>query len=409
MSRTFASVQRHRNYRLYVAGQAVSFTGTWMQQIAASWLVLTMTHSAVAVGALALCQLLPVSLLGLFVGSVIDRLDRRRTVLTTESLGMLNAAVLAALTLTGVVTTWEIYALAVLQGTVAALDQPARHALVFQIVGRRDLANAVALSSSLGTLGRVVGPGIGGAVVAAGGPGTAFAVNAASFLAIIGCLAAMDPSRFAPAARDAAATLLGGAAEAFRFLGRTRRAAVAFGCVLALSTFSFNFNVLLPLLAGRTLHAGATTFGVLAATFGAGALCGAILNASLARSSMRLLIGGAVCFGLAELAIVPLRAAPAVAVLLFAVGVASSLWDTNGLTTLQLAAPERLRGRASGLYWFAYEGGAPFGGLLAGWLVALDGTNLAFAVAGGAALVTAAIATAALRRGTAAGPTSALA
>src|SRR5581483_11714234 len=144
--RTFASVRKHRNYRLYFAGQAVSFTGTWMQQIAASWLVLQLTHSAVAVGALALVQLAPVTAFGLFVGTLVDRLDVRRTAIACETLSLANAAVLAALTVAHVVAVWEIFALVGLQGLVNALDGPARHSLIFQMVGPADLPNAVALS-----------------------------------------------------------------------------------------------------------------------------------------------------------------------------------------------------------------------------------------------------------------------
>ena len=396
--RTFASVRKHRNYRLYFAGQAVSFTGTWMQQIAASWLVLDLTHSAVAVGALALCQLLPVSVLGLFVGTLLDRLDRRRTVITTESLGMVNAAVLAALTLSGAVTVWEIYLLAALQGVVGTVDGPARQALVFEMVGVEDLPNAVALSSSLGTLARILGPAFGGAVVAFAGAGVAFAINAASFLAILVSLFAMDRTRFTPVLRDASATLLRGAADGLRFVAASPRAAVVFCTVFFLATFSFNFNVLLPLLASRTLHAGAQVFGLVAAVFGAVALCGAIVNATRGRASLRLLLAGAAGFGAFELALAPARSLPLVCVLLFATGVSYTLWGTNALASLQLAAPAHLRGRAASLYFFAFQGGAPLGGLCAGWIVSVDGTRLAFAVAGSVALLTSAVGAATLHR-----------
>ncbi len=396
--RTFASVRKHRNYRLYFGGQAVSFTGTWMQQIAASWLILTLTHSPVAVGALALCQLLPVSVLGLFVGTLLDRRDLRRTVITTEFLSMLIAASLATLTLTGAVRVWEIYLLALIQGVVGAVDSPARQALVFRMVGPDDLPNAVALSSSLGTIARILGPAIGGVVVALAGAGVAFAVNAASFLAILISLFAMDPSTFIPAVRDRGATMLRGAADALRFVAGSPRAGVAFGAVFALATFSFNFNVLLPLIADRTLHSGAQVFGLIAAIFGAGALCGALINATHGRASLRLLLGGAAAFGIFELALAPQRSLPGVCVLLFATGVSYTLWGTNALTALQLEAPEHLRGRAASLYFFAFQGGAPLGGILAGWLSSVGGTRLAFMVAGTVALATSAVGTGWLRR-----------
>jgi MFS family permease len=242
--RTFASVRKHRNYRLYFGGQAVSFTGTWVQQIAASWLVLQLTHSPVAVGALALMQLLPVTVLGLFVGTLLDRHDVRKIALVTEGVQLILAAALAALALAGVITVWQIYLLSVLAGVCQAVSGPARHALVFQMVGPEDLANAVGLNSSVGTIARVLGPAVGGAIIALGGAGIAFAVNAASFVAELVALLAIDTSKLHPTIRDHSATIMSGARDALRYVVRSPRAGVAFFGVLVLSTFAFNFNVL---------------------------------------------------------------------------------------------------------------------------------------------------------------------
>lgn len=397
-ARTFASVRKHRNYRLYFGGQAVSFTGTWMQQIASAWLVLTLTHSAVAVGALTLCQLLPVSVLGLFVGTLVDRFDNRMTSIVTEATSMVIAALFAGLTLAGRITVWEVFALSVVQGVVWALDSPARSALIYQIVGIEDLANGVALSSSLGTLVRILGPAIGGGVVAVAGAGVAFAINAASYLAILASLLAMDTSRFAPTVRDRQARLVRGAADGLRLLATSRSAAVAFVTVFILATFSFNYTVLLPLVARDTLHQGAQVFGLIAAVFGAGALGGAIINATRGRASLRLLLAGAAGFGVFDLALAPATSLAPVCVLLFGAGVCYTLWGTNALSTMQLEAPASLRGRAVSLYYFALQGGAPLGGLLAGWLVDVDGTGLPFAIGGVVALAAAAAGVSTLRR-----------
>jgi MFS family permease len=380
--RTFASVRKHRNYRLYFSGQAVSFTGTWMQQIAASWLVLQLTHSAVAVGALALAQLLPVTVFGLFVGTLIDRLDVRRTAIACEILSMVTAVALAVLTLAHVITVWELYLLAGTQGVVNALDSPARHSLIFQMVGPEDLHNAVALMSSLGTVARVLGPAFGGAIVAFAGAGVCVAVNAASFLTILLSLLALDRSKLLQPARDREATLIRGAGDALRYIRGSQRAGVAFTVVFVLATFSFNFNVLLPLVADRTLHRGAQTFGLIAALFGAGALCGALVNATHGVASLRRLLIGAIGFGAFELALAPQHSLFLVGGLLFATGVFYTLWGTNALSVLQLEAPPHLRGRAAGMYFFAFQGGAPLGGLLAGWLTAVGGTRLAFMIGG---------------------------
>lgn len=387
-ARTFASLRKHRNFRLYFVSHAVSFAGTWMQTIAAYWLVLELTGSPVAVGALAFAQLLPVTILGLAVGTVIDRFDVRRLLLVTESTLIVTASALAVLTLAGAVELWHVYALTALQGVVLVLGNPARHTLVFRIVGTEDLPNAVALSSGLGTFARIVGPGLGGLVVALAGAGVAFAVNAVSYLAVVLALLAMRVGELTPFERSARRA---GVRAMVAFVLGTRRVTVAFFGVLLLSTISFNFDVLLPLVARRTLDAGADVYGLIAAVFGAGALCGALLLASVGRASLRLLLAGAGGFGVLELALAPQSSLLGVCLLLFLVGIFYVLWGSSALASLQLAAPPHLRGQAASLYFFAFQGGAPAGGLLAGWLTSSGGTALAFTVAGVSAVVVAVV------------------
>ena len=213
--RTFASL-RHRDYRLYFAGSAISFIGTWMQQIAAYWLVLELTGSPIAVGALALVQTLPVTAFALVGGAIADRVDLRRMVIACETVLMLIAAVLAVLALADVIQAWQLYALGFVQGIALALDAPARHTLVFRIVGRDDLPNAVGLSSGLGTTARIIGPALGGIVVATAGAGVAFAANAVSYAVVIGAIAAMRITP-RPSGAGAGTSVLSGVAETFRF------------------------------------------------------------------------------------------------------------------------------------------------------------------------------------------------
>ncbi|HEY4349449.1 MAG TPA: MFS transporter [Gaiellaceae bacterium] len=406
LARTFASIRNHRNYRLYFAGQAVSFTGSWMQQIAASWLLLQLTDSPIAVGALALIQLLPVTVFGLFVGTLLDRYEVRRVAITTETTSLVLAATLGALTLADVVTVWEIYVFAALLGMAQAVGGPARHALVFEMVGADDLANAVGLNSSLGTTARVLGPAIGGIVVASAGAGVAFEVNAASFLAEVASLVLLDRALLHRHKRGSGSSVLGGALEALRFVVHTPRAAVAFFAVLMLSTFSFNFNVLLPLVARRTLHAGPGTFGLIAAVFGVGALIGATMNAARGYASLRILLIGGLGYGAFELALAPLGSLIPICIVLFSIGVFYTQWGTTALATIQLEAPEHLRGRAASFYFFAFLGGAPLGGLFASWLVRVGGTELAFYFAGVVAVVTALAGAARLAMTSAARPIS---
>jgi hypothetical protein len=264
------------------------------------------------------------------------------------------------------------------------------------MVGEEDLPNAIGLNSSLGTTARVVGPAIGGAVVALSGPGVAFAVNSCTFLAELVALLAIDRSKLFVAPRDLEATVLRGALDALRYVARNARAGVAFFGVLVLSTFCFNLNVLFPLLADRTLDAGPQTFGLIAGVFGAGALIGALAAARRGGNSLRYLLVGAFVYGLLELGLAPQDSLVAVCVLLFLLGIFYIQWGTTALTAIQLEAPEHLRGRAASLYFFAFLGGAPLGGLFAGWLVSLGGTELAFGVAGVISVLVAVVGTARL-------------
>lgn len=380
--RTFASL-RHRNYRLFFFGQVTSVTGTWMQNIAAAWLVLELTGSPVAVGILALCQFLPFSALGWFSGVVTDRFDARKVVLATQWALMVQASVLAALTLLGEIQPWQIYVLAALRGCVMVFDAPARQALTYQMVGPAELPNAVALNSSLFNAARVVGPAIGGLVVALFDPGVCFAVNAVSFVAVLGCLYAMRVRELVRVVRQAEApTIFKGTWEAVRYARSVRRVGVLLVLVCLVSTFAFNFNVLLPVLARETLDAGPEVFGILSASFGAGALAGALFSAARGSASMRAVLIGTAGFGTAELLLALSGSLVPAVLLLFATGATFTIWTSNSNATLQLGAPDHIRGRVLGLYFYAFLGAQPLGSLLAGWLAAVGGTGLAFAVGG---------------------------
>jgi MFS family permease len=391
--RTFASLRRHRNYRLFFGGQIVSVSGTWMQNIAAAWVVLQLTHSPVAVGVLALCQFLPFTVFGLFAGVLVDRFDARRTVIATQASAMVLAGVLAVLVVAGHATAMDVYVLTALRGIVLVLDAPARQALTFQMVGRDELPNAVALNSSLFNAARVVGPAFGGLLVATVGAGACFSFNAVSYMAVLAGLLAMRREELFPVERpDEPPRLLRGTMEAFAYVRRTPDTLLALLVVLMLSTFSFNFNVLLPVLAGRTLESGANVFGVITAMFGLGALVGALLAASLGRASWPVLLSAAAGFGLAQLVLAPIENASGAGVLLLITGACFTLWTSSANATVQLTTPGPLRGRVIGLYYFAFNGTGPAGGLLAGWLAAQGGTELAFIVSGAAAVATAAVA-----------------
>jgi MFS family permease len=385
--RTFASLQ-HRNYRLFFFGQITSVTGTWMQNVAMAWLVLDLTGSPVAVGILVLCQFLPFSVLGLFAGVFADRLDPRRLVMATQAAAMVTATLLALLTLLGSIEPWQVYLLAVVRGIVLVFDAPARQAFTYQMVGPAELPNAVALNASLFNAARVVGPAIGGVIVAAFGPGLCFAANAVSFLAVLVALEAMRVHDLVPLKREGARpAIFAGTWEAVRFARRSRRVGIVLALVAVVSTFAFNFNVLLPVLAGETLDAGPEVFGILSATFGAGALVGALLSATIARASFKLLLLGTAGFGVAELVLAPAQTLAVAAACLFVAGLCFTVWNANANASLQLRVPDAIRGRVLGLYFYAFLGFQPIGGLVSGWLADAGGTTLAFAVGGTVTLV----------------------
>ena len=201
-ARTFASLRRHRNYRLFFTGQVISVSGTWMQNIALAWLVVELTHSPLAVGALAFCRFLPFTIFGLVAGVVADRIDNRKLVITTQSVSMTFSAILAALVLTGSETLWLVYVLAILSGTALVFDAPSRHALTFQMVGREELPNAVALNASLFNASRVVGPAVAGVLIAGFGVGVCFLINTITFLAVLAGLLLMRKEELVPLQRS---------------------------------------------------------------------------------------------------------------------------------------------------------------------------------------------------------------
>ncbi|MDX6492153.1 MAG: hypothetical protein QOH02_88, partial [Gaiellaceae bacterium] len=263
---------------------------------------------------------------------------------------------------------------------------------------RSELPNAIALNSSLFNASRIFGPALGGVIIAAAGVGFCFAVNAVSFVAVLAGLLMMRVDELHPLELVKRPTLLRGMREGFAYARHSKRLLVVLGTTAIVSTVCFNFNVLLPVLARQTLHAGPRTFGLLSAFFGAGALVGALVSAGLGRATLRGLLVGTVGFGVFELLLAPSNSLVLCALLLFGVGVSFTVFTSNGNSTAQLEAPDHLRGRVVGLYYYAFNGLGPLGGLSAGWLSARGGTGLAFAVAGTVGVTTGAAALVYLRR-----------
>ncbi len=384
--RTFASLRKHYNYRLYFSGQFLSQIGTWLQSAAMAWLVLQLSHSAFDVGLLAFWQFGPYALLGLFGGALTDRLDHRNTLIFTQVALALCSGTIAVLTLAHVVTLWEAYAIAAMRGLALVLNNPSRQAFIFQMVGREELPNAIALNSSLANATRILGPGIGGILIASFGVGVCFVIDALSYVAVIVALLLMHADELLPVERGQRRTMWTSVVEGLRYVWRTPPLLVALTMFTFIAVVCINFTVLLPLVASDTLRAGAEVFGLLTACFGAGALAGALISASIGRVSWPVLLGSAAGFGLGEMLVAPQRTVLGAVLLLVATGIFYTIYTSTTNALVQLSAPPYLQGRVAGLYSYIFAGSSPLGALIAGGLAARGGTDLAFLVAGATAL-----------------------
>ena len=382
MKRTFSSL-RYRNYRLFFTGQIISQTGSWMQRIALGWFILELTHNdAFAVGLMALAQFLPFTIFGLFAGVITDRMDARKLVLGTQAAQLVTATALTWIALGGFAKPWMLYVIAFLNGCVLVLDVPSRQQLTYRMVGREVLPNAIALNSSLFNASRIFGPSLAGAILGFAGVGVCFLVNAVSFLAVLLGLFLMRTREFFPVEEFERPSFWRGTREGLAYVRTQPRMLVVLGLTVVLSTFTFNYNVTLPVLAKITLHGQGYVYGFLSAVFGAGALAGALFAASRARASLRVLLLGAGVFTSATTLLAIGHDVWFAGILLFLVGAGFTAWSANSNASIQLAAPDRLRGRIIGIYFYAFNGTGPFAGLLAGWLCSYGGTELAFVVGG---------------------------
>jgi MFS family permease len=360
-----------------------------MQDTALPWLVLERTHSSVQVGLLLFCRYVPFSVFGLWAGVLADRFDNRLMLMLTQAASMCVAAALAAETfLHG--SLGFVYALAVLGGAAVVFDSPNRQTLMFRLVGREELPNAVALNSSLFSAGRVVGPAVGGVVIAAAGVGWCFAVNAISFLAVLLALALMRVTELYSLDRgEGRPRGLAAIREGLSFVRHRRGLRLVIVGVGVVAIVGFNVRVLIPVMTVKTLHSGPHTLGVLFGCFGIGALAGALYAASAERPRWRRSLISLGAFGIALLALGIFQSVWSAGALLVVGGAAFSIWTATSQAMLQVGSPDALRGRVVSLYLMVFGGLSPIGSLLSGWLADLGGTRLAFLIAGGAVSATA--------------------
>jgi MFS family permease len=397
---------KHRNFRLFFYGQMVSVTGTWMQTLAQSWLLGTLVgwdQAVVYIGLLGVVQFLPVLVLGLFGGIIADIWPKRSTVMGTQIAAGVLALTLGGLDYLQVVQVWHIFLLAFLLGVVNAVDMPARQSFVVEMVGKDDVANAVALNSAVFNGARIVGPAVAGVLIGVLGTALCFVLNGLSYGAVVIGLLAMRNSELMPAARLAVPRSVGeigrNLGEGLRYVWHTPVVLLAITVIGFVSTFGMNFNVILPVMAARVLNVGSNGYGMLFAAMGAGALASALVVATLHRPRLRVLIGGGMVLGAAELVLASTASFPVALAAVFFCGVGAIATAASANSLVQVAVPGRLRGRVMSVYTTVFVGSSPIGNGLTGGVGGLWGTPAALAVGGAVTLGAEAVAAVAVLRG----------
>jgi MFS family permease len=369
-----------RNYRRYFAGQLISLSGTWMQTVAAIWVILTLTDSGVAVGLTTALQFLPMLLLGAWGGLLADRIPKRQLLMTTQALMMIPAAGLFAVTVTGVVTPWMVYLAVFAFGSLNAVDNPTRQSFVYEMVGPDRVVNAVSLNSVIVQAARIVGPAIAGVLIATVGVGPVFALNGLTFVAMILALRGMDPGRLHAA--PAAAREPGAIRAGLRYVRRTPELMVPLALMGLVGTLGFNFQVVLPLLAKFSFESGAMTYAALVSAMAVGSIAGALVNGHRGRTGPRLIAGGALAFGVSALLAAAMPSLALEIVMLAVLGAAAVTFAATINSTLQLAVTPEMRGRVMALYSVVFLGSTPIGAPLTGWLAQSYDPRIALLLAG---------------------------
>ncbi|MDX3094469.1 MFS transporter [Streptomyces sp. ME19-03-3] len=379
---------RNRNYRLFAGGAIVSNTGTWMSRIAQDWLVLSLTGSSFAVGITTALQFLPMLLFGLYGGVVADRYPKRRILLATQAaMGLLGLA-LAALTFSGAVQVWHVYAIAFGLGMVTVVDNPTRQAFVVEMVGPADVRNAVSLNSANFQSARLIGPAVAGVLITAVGSGWAFLFNGLSFLAPLAGLLFMRRSELyemptAPRGR-------GQLREGLRYVAGRPELIWPIVLVGFIGTFAFNFPIWLTAFADHVFHGDAGMYGALNSVLAVGSVIGALLAARRGSSRMRLLVAAALGFGLLEAVAALAPTYWIFLALMLPIGVFGLTFNTTANASVQLATDPAMRGRVMSLFMMVFVGGTPLGGPLVGWVTDVFGARVGF-LAGGLVAAAAAV------------------
>jgi MFS family permease len=379
---------RHRNFRLFFGGQTISLIGTWMTRVATSWLVYRLTKSSLLLGTVGFAGQIPTFLLAPLAGVIVDRIDRRKVLVWTQTLAMVQSLALAWLTLSHRINIAEILVLSATQGVINAFDMPGRQSFMIRMVeDRADLSNAIAINSSMVNTARLVGPSLAGLLIAATNEGWCFFVDGASYIAVIASLMMMRIQQEQP--EHAGATMVEQLRQGWDYVSSSLPIRSILLLFALISLMGWPFMVLMPIFAGQVLHGGPHTFGFLVGAVGVGSLVSAlslVLRRSV-RGLLKVIPIGAAVFGVGLVAFGFSRSLWLSIPLMFITGFGMMQGVTTSNTILQTLVDEKMRGRVMSYYTMAFVGMAPFGSLLAGTLAHAIGAPRTVIISGAACLV----------------------
>ena len=380
------SALKHRNFRLFFIGQCISLIGTWMQNIGQTWLVLQITHSALKLSVVTMMQFLPMMVFSLFAGTVIDRFSKRKVLIFTQTSMMILAIVLATLTYFNVVQYWHIIVLALLLGIVNTLDMPTRQSYFIELVGRKDLMNAIALNSGIFNLARVVGPAIAGILIKLVGIPICFYLNALSFVAVIISLNMIKTTTIQPVPEkiESFSQVVNDIKDGLKYIKQTNIILVPLILIAVISLFAMNYSVLIPLFASQTLGQDSAGYGFIMTCMGLGSLVGAMVIAARSQSGPKnkyMIIGAlATCLFMAILGLEHNYILACIT--LFAIGLSSIVFTALANSIIQLNSADAMRGRVMSVYTLVFLGVTPIGSLATGGLIELIGISKTMLVSG---------------------------
>ena len=395
ITRTFSSLTI-RNYRLWVVGQGISLSGTWMQTVAQGLLVLHLTGSGTALGLVTALQTIPVLLFGPWGGVVADRFPKRHILYVTQAVSSVLALLLGTLVATGAIRIEMVYLVALCLGAVSAVDNPTRQAFVVEMVGKDEIVNAVSLNSTEINLARVVGPAMAGVLIASVGLAACFLINGLSFLAVLAVLMAMRGEELRPT--PIGPRVPGQLRQGLQYVRASPVIRTILVMMAIIGTFTYEFSVSLPLFAEVTFRQGPATYAAMTAAMGLGAVVGGLYTASQGIGSLRRLTIAALLFGASVLLTAVAPTLPLALLALLAVGFCSIGFTSLGNATLQLTSSAEMRGRVMALWTVAFLGSTPIGGPVIGAIGEHVGPRWALALGGVAAVLAAGLGAGVFRR-----------